>query len=285
MIVANGSLVTATSYHNSDLYSALSGCGGGTYGVVLSLTARAHPDSRIGGLQLTLVAPSSLADDDTLWGVIGLFHQHVLPRLYDAGAHVQWGVTGAIFYIGETALPDATEDDIRAVYRPFTDFLGIRNLSYQMNVTSFPTFHKHADFYLGSFPYGTFWSAELVGGVMISHDTVTSDTTSAKLISHFRHIITETKFMILCYTASASKDPLTPPNTVHPGWRDMLSYVVIAQQWDYSTPFTVTDEQEHQLTEETMPPLQDLGSGSYMNKASFRNPRWKEEFYGVNWES
>jgi hypothetical protein len=63
----------------------------------------------------------------------------------------------------------------------------------------------------------------------------------------------------------------------------MLSYVVVSQQWKYNVPFSVMDEQERLLTEEVMPPLQELGSGAYMSEADFKNPKWKEEFYGENW--
>jgi hypothetical protein len=33
-----------------------------------------------------------------------------------------------------------------------------------------------------------------------------------------------------------------------------------------------------------MPLLQELASGAYMNEADCRNPTWKEEFHGTNWD-
>ena len=58
----------------------------------------------------------------------------------------------------------------------------------------------------------------------------------------------------------------------------------IIYTWDFTVPFAKMDEQERLLTDDLMPPLQELASGAYMNEADSRNPRWKEEFYGENWD-
>jgi FAD/FMN-containing dehydrogenase len=285
VVTTDGDVVTATPREHSDLYWALSGGGGGTYGVVLSLTARAHPDSIIGGLTFAFASPSGSPDDDVLWDAVSFFHRHVLPSIVDAGAHVQWAVAGPVFVIGETSIPGATENDMRSVMKAFTDYLTNREIPYQMNVTSFPNFYEHADHYIGPFPHGTYYSAQLQGGVMISRDVALSNSTGPELMTRLRHISTTTNFTVISYAFNGSiKDPSTPPNAVHPSWRNMLSYFVFSQQWNYNVPFAVMDKQERQLTEDIMPPIQELASGAYMNEADFRNPRWKEEFYGSNWD-
>lgn len=89
VVTANGSLVTATPSENADLYWAMCGGGGGTYGVALSLTARAHPATIIGGASFLMVSPTGSPDDDTLWGAFSFFYLKALPAIRDAGAHVQ----------------------------------------------------------------------------------------------------------------------------------------------------------------------------------------------------
>ncbi|KAF2032365.1 FAD/FMN-containing isoamyl alcohol oxidase-like protein MreA [Setomelanomma holmii] len=285
VVTTDGKIVTASPTENTDLYWALSGGGGGTYGVVLSLISRAHPDSIIGGLTFAFSSPSGNVDDDALWNAVSFFHRNALPGILDAGAHIQWAVAGPVFFIGETTIPGATEDDMRSVMMPFTDYLTGQGIAYQLNVTSYPNFYEHANHYIGPFPYGTFYSAQLQGGAMISRETAISNATSLELIKRLRHISTTTNFTVISYGFDGSvKDPSTPSNAVHSGWRDLLSYFVISQQWNYNVPFAVMDEQERQLTEDIMPPLQELASGAYMNEADFRNPKWKEEFYGSNWE-
>ncbi|KAK7458171.1 hypothetical protein VKT23_010079 [Stygiomarasmius scandens] len=47
VITSNGDLVTASPVENSDLYWALNGGGGGTYGIVWSVTIKAFPDAEV----------------------------------------------------------------------------------------------------------------------------------------------------------------------------------------------------------------------------------------------
>jgi hypothetical protein len=285
VVTANGSLVTATPTKNADLYWALSGGGGGTYGVVLSLTARAYVETIVGGVSFALPSPSGSRDDDVFWDAISFFYRQALPGIVDAGAHVQGAIYGPTFILTEVTIPGLTEDGMRSVMKPFTDYLIDRALQYQMNVTSFPNFYEHADYYLGPFPYGLYYSAQITGGVMIARETALSNSTGPELLARMRHISTTTNFTVLHYSFdAAAKDPSTPPNAVNPSWRDALEYIVISQQWNYNVPFSVMDEQERQLTEEIMPTLQEFASGAYLSEADFRNPKWKEEFYGVNWD-
>jgi FAD/FMN-containing dehydrogenase len=53
VVTVDGKHVIASPTQNADLYGALSGGGGGTYAVVISLTVKAYPDGNIGGANLS----------------------------------------------------------------------------------------------------------------------------------------------------------------------------------------------------------------------------------------
>ena len=55
VVNANGTHLVASPSENEDLYWALSGGGGGTYGVVVCVTVKAFKDGTIGGAFLTYV--------------------------------------------------------------------------------------------------------------------------------------------------------------------------------------------------------------------------------------
>ena len=64
VVLANGSLVTANKTHNADLYRALRGGGGSTWGVVVSLTVRTHPIPTNGYASSETVWEGSACPDD-----------------------------------------------------------------------------------------------------------------------------------------------------------------------------------------------------------------------------
>ena len=59
VVTADGRHLIASPEQNSDLYWAMSGGGGGTYAVALSMTARVHADSIIGAASLSFNATSA----------------------------------------------------------------------------------------------------------------------------------------------------------------------------------------------------------------------------------
>ncbi|KAG6365629.1 hypothetical protein INS49_007240 [Diaporthe citri] len=58
VVTPTGKTLTATPDQNSDLYWALSGGGGGTYGIVLSMTVKLHQDMPTGGATLSFTESS-----------------------------------------------------------------------------------------------------------------------------------------------------------------------------------------------------------------------------------
>ncbi|KAK7962720.1 uncharacterized protein PG986_003545 [Apiospora aurea] len=92
VLTGKGELLTATPTQNSDLYWALCGGGGGTYGVVLSMTVKLHQDQPTVGATLSFAESS-----DVHWDLVRVFLMN-LPIILEAGATVYFQVLpGNIF--------------------------------------------------------------------------------------------------------------------------------------------------------------------------------------------
>jgi hypothetical protein len=278
VVTASGELVTATPTKNADLYYALSGGGGGTYGVVTSLTVKTYPDGSVVGANGGFA--SAGLSEDTYWGAVEYFHT-VLPSLVDAGAHVTWIVQKTFFTLYEVTIPEGNEEELRQLLSPFSTYLEEHNVPYQLNFTTLPSLLPHIDHYLGPPPYGyDAHSSLLEGGVMFNRTVVAEHW--SEIVAHMRSIATTTEFFFPAYAFNVSQTP-SVPNAVLPAWRDMLVYLEAQRYWNFTVPFSTMHEQALFLTNEVMPPLQNLASGAYMNEADFMNPRWKEEYYGENY--
>ncbi|KAF1993967.1 FAD/FMN-containing dehydrogenase [Amniculicola lignicola CBS 123094] len=278
VVTADGTLVKASPTKNSDLYWGLSGGGPGTYGVVVSLTVKAFPDGVVGGANLFFTAAG--ISQDIYWGAVELWHT-LIPSVVDAGAHTTWIVQPTFFTLYEITITDGTEALLRGLLKPFTDYLDANGVQYQMGVSSLPNYHSHVDRYLGPPPYGYDAASSLLeGGVMFNRSTFVSQ--NKKIVAHMRDMATTRDFFFPAYAFNVSRTP-SSPNAVLPGWRNMLVYMESQKFWDFTVPFEEMAAQEAIMTNVVMPPLQDLAIGAYMNEADFNNPRWKQEFYGKNY--
>ena len=82
VVLADGSIVTASPCQNPDLYFAIRGGGGGSYGVAVSMTVKAYPSKPVVAQSLTIMPLGN--DTETLLDVITQLWTDY-PRLMDAG--------------------------------------------------------------------------------------------------------------------------------------------------------------------------------------------------------
>lgn len=282
VVVANGSMLKATPTKNQDLYWALSGGGGGTFGVVVSMTVKAHKAANVGGAGFQLLAATTTPDKFS--AIVAKFYE-LLPGMVDSGAMV-------VFYNSEqllavkplTAWNKTAEYVQEVVLKPFTDF--VSELNVQLPIAySHLSYRDHYARYLGPLPRGAFEVQRYqFGGRLIPRDVVESNNAGLQEVIGN---ITSQGVLVTGSTASYKKPNKTPPNSVHPAWRQALIQMQLITNWNSSAPWETMEADQRRITEEFMPQIEAVtpGSGAYMNEADFRQPRWQEEFYGSNYEA
>lgn len=120
-----GKVLTATPEQNSDLYWALTGGGGGTYGVVLSMTVKLHQNMPTVGATLSFTDST-----DKYWDAVQTFMMN-LPAVVDAGATVYWQVIpGNTFMMPQSYLPNGTAQDLERLFKPTLNALNKSGITY-----------------------------------------------------------------------------------------------------------------------------------------------------------
>ncbi|KAA8565896.1 hypothetical protein EYC84_009707 [Monilinia fructicola] len=137
VVTANGDVVVASPVENQDLYWALSGGGGGTYGVVLSMTSRAHPDEQTAAANLTFT--NAGISQDAFFEVIETFIG-TLPTLVDAGAVSVWLMTNSSFAMTPASGIGLDSSVLNDIMRPTIMKLKENHVNYTYFVGDFPTF-------------------------------------------------------------------------------------------------------------------------------------------------
>jgi FAD/FMN-containing dehydrogenase len=132
VVLASGEIVTANAVQHPDLFWALRGGGGGTFGVVSRLTLRTYPAPRTLGRVAGTITASSDADFRRLIGRLAL----VLPALCDDhwGEHVAFACTNvAEFGLVAADLPD---EQLQALWAPFLDWVTAQPDAYRCDVSA-----------------------------------------------------------------------------------------------------------------------------------------------------
>lgn len=301
-MLANGDVVTANACQNVDLFSALRGGGGGTFGIVLAATLKVYPTQPV--LKHSLSVTASSTDISALLNVsVTILSKY--PTLSDAGfsGYGQLerilGVNPAYSHtFGKLLTSDSSSSNssseidkaINLVNEEILDFLSSLN-GTGFSVTS--TFHK----------YDTFQDFFNSG----SHNSNASNNPSPAMVSRFfdKNSLSNnqqylTAMLEAIFPQSASQvqaiatllelclvgggEVLNPqPHTaIHPGWRTTY---VLAETFD--VPPTDSGLQgvrqvKDYATSKKLKAMKDATPilGTYLNEADPNDPDWKEAFYG-----
>lgn len=127
VITATGDHLVATPFNNSDLYWAMSGGGGGTYAVALSMTSKLYTDIPAATANLTFT--NDRVTEDMFWEVAASYIQDT-ARLADLGGAAVWEVTNAVFKSMPSTLPGGTKEQLQALMQPTLDLLRSNNMTY-----------------------------------------------------------------------------------------------------------------------------------------------------------
>lgn len=282
VVVASGKVVTATPTQNSDLYWALSGGGGGTFGVVTSMVVKAHKAANVGGAAFQLLAATTTADKFN--SIVAKFYE-LLPGMIDAGAMVVFYNNQQLLAVKPLTAWDQTAEYVReVVLKPFTDFVAETGVQLPVAYSEL-SYRDHYARYLGPLPQGSFEVQRYqFGGRLIPRDVIenSNDQLQAVLAN-----LTSQGVLAVGSAASYKKPTNSHDNSVHPAWRNALVQMQLITNWDSTAPWADMEADQRRITEEFMPQIEAVtpGSGAYMNEADFRQPRWQSEFYGSNYEA
>jgi FAD/FMN-containing dehydrogenase len=279
VVTAEGEIVTASATENSDLYWALSGGGGGTYGIVISLTVRAHEAKTVGGAAMQLLA-SSVSKEQYAAAQEKLLEH--LPAIIDAGAMVNFLISTQYIVLKPVTLWDSTMAKTKEILKPFSDSLVALNITPPIAYSEL-SYRDHYDRYMGPLPGGAYEvNRYQFGGRLIPRSVMENNT--ATLNKVFTELAAQ-GVLLAGSTADYAKPAGAPDNAVLPAWRNTITQLQLITNWDSTAPWADMEAAQAKMTNELMPKIEAItpGSGSYMNEANFQQGNWQNVFYGSNY--
>jgi FAD/FMN-containing dehydrogenase len=313
VVLASGEIVTANAVQHPDLFWALRGGGGGTFGVACRLTLRTYPAPRTLGRVSGIIAASSDADFRRLLGRLAL----VLPSLCDD----HWGenITLAGANVAEFGLlaVDLPDERLQALWAPFLDWVTAQPDAYRCGVSAatmpFNMWDREArgrrapdsmchDDRPGA-PLGLFWNAQNqleVSWYLHAYQSQwlprrlldTPDAFAETLFRASRPLGIRLDFNKALSGAGAGALARDRTTAINPVVFDAAALALCVSWEQYAYPGVPGHEPDVMLAEagrravgEVMDVIRAAApdAGSYVNETDYHQPDWQRSFWGDNY--
>lgn len=286
VVVADGSVKIANAFQNKDLFWALRGGGGGTFGVVVEAIYRTHPAMNsiiLAGYQIYYSGVEIRRKIISNW----LSHQANLSEAGWSGLSVMNDNTMTIQYF----LSNVDESFAKSSISPFLSYAeSLEGVLVWGAISELPSFwsafqmfnqnsyHAVQNTIIGSrlIPRRCFEDPDgtenLAHALIKAQDTIRGE---GNAIAEFRMEIVG---------GGAVTNGSSVETSVHPAWRHTLTSIGCSVTWDDDTPFEKQQVLGRQMTS-TMQVLRDItpDSGTYFNEADVNEPNWQSNFFGSNY--
>lgn len=289
-MTADGRFVTATNTSNSDLFWALRGGGGGTFGVVTSMVVKAYPQMPFTTMSFSFTTANLTAD--VFWQGFQAYWQDFVT-FSAAGTYSYWFVMPitaelVVFELQAWIAPNMTTAELQALTAPMfarLAALGITDVE--------PLYTEHADFYAAwdaSFPLENWGfivarqSSRLFPKTNWDNATVVADTVASI------RAVADAGVWAYGFNVAPGNNPY-PDNAVNPAWRETVAHTLLSAFW-------ATDLWANASAQAQMKEISDNvtyvwgdswkqvsgGAGAYCSESDYIEPDWQEAFWGSKYE-
>ncbi|KAJ5279618.1 FAD binding domain protein [Penicillium angulare] len=277
VIDGNGRFLVANRHQNTDLFWALSGGGGGTYGVVWSMTSKTHPDSRVSGFNLTFAALG--IPQDTFYKAVE-FYNALLPSIVDEGVVSLNVISSVGFAIIPMTGPGIHLEKLESLIQPFLDELKNLGIIYTYQAEDFGSYLEQYSAQIPLVKVGV----DMYGSWLLPRSLVQDPKSNSELTNSIRSIIAKGS-TFSTVALNVSKEVVGDVhNAVNPAWRNAIAHTFITTKWEFDQPEKMAENRKL-MTNELVPSLSKLApeSGAYLNEGDFNQPNWQQAFYGDNY--
>lgn len=285
LVTADGRFLTASDTYNPELFWALRGGGGSTYGVVTSMVVKAFPEMPVTTMTFSLSTGEQVSVDQ-FWLAVRAYLTD-LVKYTDAGNYAHFNInatSGA--YIWDMVpwfAPNMSRQELQVLAGPF--FEAIRDIGLDLK----PVYQEYTNFYDAwdnSFPLES-WGSNLAryGSRLFPRENWED---SAKLSSTFaaiRHVVDQGG-AVSAYNVAAAPKSGYPDSAVNPAWRKTVLHAIDIVSWAQDMYTELITIWSNVLTADWGTTWRNVspGSGAYLSESDYIEPDFQQSFWGNNYD-
>lgn len=286
-----GDIKYANEFVNRDLFWALRGGGGGSFGVVIDVTFRTYRDMPA-YLQLGSVQMSNEAQ---FWSGVTALHA-AIPDINNAGASGYYSLqipstmataktySMTFFFIFANFTQDRASD-VSSIMAPLaTQLERIAGPGLELPPANYSaSIYTFLEYYQTVTPDPTGFIDRL-GSRLVSRDFLRSADGPAQLSSALARA-SRGSISVLGHVVAGGKASESVINAVNPAWRRAAAHIAVSWSWDALATPAYQNDLTFNITNEYMPALRSLepDMGAYVNEADADEPAWQQSFWGSSY--
>lgn len=300
VVLASGTVVTANPCENQDLFYAIRGGGGGTYGVITQIRVKTYPTQKVHTLNLVVGSAGEATVPQFLDAMTTVYSS--LPDLSTAGfaGYASWAAHSPTPLLGDYTnvlfqtftMLGGTAKDASRLFHPFEDKLLGFNDSGDVEVTitrsSYPDYMAYFNAKSGTDAQVGAVSAlasRLLDASALSGDLAQLRTAMDPFAGAQGKPVFHT---VVHHGLQAASSSITPAvaSAIQPGWYNSIILDIFERPLDGLDVVSNADIFAD-VRDNIEPVYRRLSpsTGTYMNEADWGDVHWQQDFFGANWQN
>ncbi|KAH7150198.1 hypothetical protein B0J13DRAFT_285323 [Dactylonectria estremocensis] len=286
IVTPDGRLVTADEKHNSELFWAVRGGGGATFGVVISFTVRVWPKMTFSGVTWSLATAEANVSKEIFWKGMrtywAKFPEYNDNNTYGYSVLFNGGNDTYSWSMLPWLVPGMELPEFKSMVNPLLEEWE----SIGFNIK--PEFFTHDNFYdtwKNHFPTESVGASNVRTGSRLIPRKNWEDADLLEETFDAVQSIVEDGSVLISYNINGAAPLGVAPSALNPAWRDVSMFAIVGAGWDVasSSPSDILATNK-KITDDWMQRLRDVtpGSGGYGNEGDVMEPDFGQAFYGAD---
>ncbi|KAJ8117653.1 hypothetical protein OPT61_g1202 [Boeremia exigua] len=290
IVLPNGSTITTNPCLHAEIFSAIRGGGGSTFGVLTEVVLRTHPTPQTTLHVFNLTSLPATSDTD-FWATVGFLHTQ-MPALK------RGGMQGYYYIVGPPTFPSLSlfwafilfnkpADTATTLLAPIVAYLAARPslFAHSTSLTHAPTYHAFAS-HISNEAVAT--GGSTYGSRLLSPRSLSdANTTAVAFHAIGPHGNATSHSTLIGHMVAPDFPPSYHPEAIslNPAWRAALSHLIVVSGWRDGASRLEIERVYADITARTQV-LRELSpeTGAYFNEADSREVDWQESFFGDRYE-